>query len=252
MFSLASGHTVTATASGRHKEAASKTLRLKLLSKSPFPRLSWHVLQPQLAALGFGHLQERSEAFATFCERERRNQLLDSPVLGLQPGVPPVEEAGWVRGWAPGQRLVVGLFNSAGSRGTDVHMMSGSFMRPEAAHSRTIQPGLWHWRSAFAWEWNSSVEDHINVLELRAALNGLRWRLRSKKAVGCLCLSLTDSAVTAAVAAKHRSSSRAIQRVLRKWSALVLASSTRQGVGFVRSDLNPADAGSRRGQGGGR
>ena len=252
LFSLAGGHTVTATASGRHKEAASKTLRLKLLSKSPFPRLSWHVLQQQLSALGFGHLQDAAVAFATFCERERRNQLLDSPILGLQPDMPPVEEEGWVRGWAPGQRLVVGLFNSAGSRGTDVHMMSGSFMRPEAAHSRTIQPALWHWRSAFTWEWNLDVEDHINVLELRAALNGLRWRLRSRKAVGCLCLSLTDSAVTAAVVAKHRSSSRAIQRILRKWSALVLASSTRQGVGFVRSDLNPADAGSRKGQGFGR
>ena len=44
----------------------------------------------------------------------------------------------------------------------------------EAAHARTLQPAFWHWRSAFTWSWDQTAHDHINVLELRAALNGLR------------------------------------------------------------------------------
>ena len=53
LFSLAAGHTVTATAPGRYKEMASKALRLRLLSKAPFPRLTWQSLQVQLDELGF-------------------------------------------------------------------------------------------------------------------------------------------------------------------------------------------------------
>ena len=119
---------------------ASKALRLKILEKAPPPSLTRQGLQLPLAELGFGRDQTADKTCHAFCDRERRNQNLDSPALGLVDGLPPPDTLGLARGWSPGQRLVLDLISSTGARGTDVHVMSGTFMRPEAAHAMTLQP----------------------------------------------------------------------------------------------------------------
>jgi len=254
IFSLTTDHTVTATTSSQHKDAKSKILRLRLLAISPMPRLLWFALVASLDQLDFvGRLSEEMLCieFAKFCVRERKNSELQAPVLDLI--TEEEEEAPRnVRGWAPGQRLVLNLSNMCGTRGSDVHMMSGVLSRPEARHKQTITPRLWNWHVAFSWHWSkpmlddgSALEEHINILEGRALLNGLRWRCRARASIGCQHLYLTDSFVVAAVFTKCRSSSKALHRVVRRWSVLALASSTRPRVAYVRSDLNPADAGSR-------
>ena len=83
--------------------------------------------------------------------------------------------------------------------------------------------------------------------EARATLNAIRWRLRSRKGIGKKHLHLVDSQVVQAVVTKRRSSSKVLNRICRKNCALELASHTHLLLGFVRSDLNPADAPTRDG-----
>jgi hypothetical protein len=58
-------------------------------------------------------------------------------------------------------------------------------------------------------------------------------------------LLLTDNAASAGVLARGRSGSQAMQPVARKIGAVHLAGRMRTATGFVRSDWNPADRGSR-------
>eukprot|EP00959_Pyramimonas_sp_CCMP1952_P209697 4387470-Pyramimonas_sp.AAC.1 len=52
---------------------------------------------------------------------------------------------------------------------------------------------------------------------MRAYLSALRWRLRAEKNFQTKFLHLLDSQVSNAVLAKHRSGSRQLNRIARKW-----------------------------------
>jgi len=124
-----------------------------------------------------------------------------------------------------------------------------------------METRLWKWRLAYKWHWQmlgglpskgnkeetgrEFKEEHINVLELRALVHGVRWSLRSYKSIGTTCLRGTDSRVVQGVVSKYRSSSKQLHRILKRLAVMELASSTSWMTAFVRSDLNVADAGSR-------
>ena len=110
---------------------------------------------------------------------------------------------------------------------------------------QTVRSSWWHWRAVICAPWHGAHQ-HINVLETQAALLDLLRRTRKASALGSRYLVLLDSYVALGVLCKRRSSSRNIQRVLRRFDALELASSVRPFFAYVRSSLNPADRPSRR------
>ena len=89
------------------------------------------------------------------------------------------------------------------------------------------------------------MEEHINVLELRALVHTVEWRLRRKNFNGTRFLHLADSQVTLAVAVKGRSSSHKMNRLLRRLGAMCTAAGLYPVLAWIESHLNPADAPSR-------
>jgi len=99
------------------------------------------------------------------------------------------------------------------------------------------------WRTIISTPWTGP--EHINVLELRAALLAVHWVLSYPSAIGRRVYLLLDSTVAFFSLWKGRSSSPALLLVLRKISALLLANGLSLLPGWVPSAVNPADAPSR-------
>ena len=87
---------------------------------------------------------------------------------------------------------------------------------------------------------------HINVLEAIAVLVEINRRARSTANFHTTYLHLVDSQVALGVFTKERSSSRMLQRFLRKANASCLAANLLPVFAHVRSKPNPADMPSRR------
>ena len=90
-------------------------------------------------------------------------------------------------------------------------------------------------------------QEHINKLELRAVLTSIRWRIFKQRIKKTRFLHLVDSLVSLHILKKGRSSSRSLQRIIKKINALLLLSHTLVLLGYVDTASNPADAPSRRG-----
>jgi len=99
------------------------------------------------------------------------------------------------------------------------------------------------WRTIVSAPWFG--EEHINVLELRAALLAVHWVLSYPSSLCSRVFLLLDSTVAFFSLWKGRSSSPALLLVLRKISALQLAGGLSLLPGWVPSAVNPADAPSR-------
>jgi hypothetical protein len=100
------------------------------------------------------------------------------------------------------------------------------------------------WRTLLSHAWRD--EEHINSLELRAALLAVHWVLsRGPRALGRRVYLLLDSAVAFFTLWKGRSSSPRLLLVLRKINALLLAGGLTLLPGWLPSAVNPADAPSR-------
>ena len=95
---------------------------------------------------------------------------------------------------------------------------------------------------AYCWKRSGS---HINELESQAILMELRARSRKVANFSTLYLHLVDSQVALGIFTKKRTSSRLLQRVIRRANALCLAAHLYPVLVYVRSELNPADAPSR-------
>ena len=102
----------------------------------------------------------------------------------------------------------------------------------------------WRWKVAFAMRWQLDKE-HINILELRAALATLRWRTRQRRFQGMRVIHLIDSAVVIGVLTKRRSSNALLRHLVARANAIELASGTHVMYAFTRSTHNPADKPSR-------
>jgi hypothetical protein len=97
----------------------------------------------------------------------------------------------------------------------------------------TIIQHRWHWRG-----------EHINALEMRAALLGLLW-LVSCRQVQCRVRLLLDSSVCVGAFKKGRTSAPTILRILSTVAALCLGAGLVLVPSHVPSEFNPADAPSR-------
>ena len=87
--------------------------------------------------------------------------------------------------------------------------------------------------------------EHINALELRAALLAVHWTLSFPSALGRRVYLLLDSTVALFSLWKGRSSSPTLLLILRGISALLLAGGISLLCGWLPSAFNPADAPSR-------
>ena len=101
----------------------------------------------------------------------------------------------------------------------------------------------WQWQTVQRYPWRDA--QHINLLEVRAALNYLRIRARHLDSWHSRMLFVADSQVVASVVAKGRSSSLRLNMLLRRFAAIQLCTNTRVFIGWCRSEAIPADAPSR-------
>ena len=81
-----------------------------------------------------------------------------------------------------------------------------------------MDPARWSWSVAHSYPFRT--REHINILELRAILHTLEWRARTSTFHSCRFLHLSDSQVCLAVLVKGRSSSRKVNRLLRRICSL--------------------------------
>lgn len=140
-------------------------------------------------------------------------------------------------------RLVSVFVRRQEFRGSDVRLDVGSLYRPDSFPRGAVDPGRWQWHVCQSYAFNT--EEHINILELRALIICLEWRLRNSKFNRCRALHLTDSQIALCVAVKGRSSSKALNRLLRRYAALQVAAGIYPILGWLESEANPADEPSR-------
>ena len=91
------------------------------------------------------------------------------------------------------------------------------------------------------WKW----EEHINMLEFRAAHTALRWVLRHALPGGVRVSLWSDSSVVVSVLRKGRSCSTPLNRLMRSLAADLLLAGVSIDADWIPSALNPADAPSR-------
>ena len=125
-------------------------------------------------------------------------------------------------------------------RGTDVRLWLSNLENQELPYPAK----RWFWKEVMAYAWKRP--DHINVLEVNACVTMQKRRSRDLSKHGTRYLSIVDSMVTRGAVAKGRSSSRAINHLLRKSAALNLAADMYPVAVWTISDWNFADAASRR------
>ena len=129
-------------------------------------------------------------------------------------------------------------------RGSDVRLDIGSLYRPDSVPRGSVQPGRWIWHVGTSYPFQQ--EEHINVLELRTIVHSFEWRARKANYGDLRSLHLSDSQVSLAVATKGRSSSRALNRLLRRFCSLQIATGVHPLLSWIESEDNPADEPSRR------
>ena len=141
------------------------------------------------------------------------------------------------------EQLVMHFCRHAERGGTDVRLDLGVPFRARAWPRAGINSSLFHWSVVHGYSWKHSA--HINVLELQAVVNSLKWRLRKVGGGNCRILHLIDNQAVCGIIAKGRTSSSRLKPGLRKLNALVLASGVVMAVGYVATDSNPSDIPSR-------
>eukprot|EP00438_Fugacium_kawagutii_P021772 Skav214889 [mRNA] locus=scaffold1749:153337:159325:+ [translate_table: standard] len=143
------------------------------------------------------------------------------------------------------QVLVNKLTNMVSIKGEDLLLSSSTEETLKYHRLRaSIPSNLWRWRIVSGWRWRGDRE-HINVLELRAVLCALRWRILKGHAQGQKLVHLTDSLVCLHTLTRGRTSSKKLRRTLSRINALLLLSNNVGVWTYVHTSLNPADAPSR-------
>ena len=142
--------------------------------------------------------------------------------------------------------LVAKLLNLVSLKGEDIMVQASTEETLRYHRLRASLPAsLWKWKTIMGWHWHGSAE-HINVLELRAVLTSLRWRIVKKHAIRSKFVHMIDSLVCLHSLSRGRSSSRKLRRTMSRVNALLLASGSHAVWAYVHTGDNPADRPSRR------
>ena len=144
------------------------------------------------------------------------------------------------------QRLVEKLLNLVSLKGEDIMIQAQSEETLRYHRLRASLPAaLWKWKTITGWRWQGTPE-HINVLEMRAVLTTLKWRIMKQRAFRTKFIHMIDSLVCLHSLSRGRSSSRKMRRTLCRIDALLLASGNHGVWAYVHTSQNPADRPSRR------
>lgn len=136
---------------------------------------------------------------------------------------------------------LLALVREASIRGADVRLLMSV---NEESHEWPYPAYRWYWQEKLSYPWKQ--EDHINELELQAFIVMVRRRVRKASRHRSRYLHIVDSAVTRAAVAKGRSTSRRLNRLLRKVAAMTLAADVYPLTAWTISRWNFADLASRR------
>lgn len=143
------------------------------------------------------------------------------------------------------QILVNKLTNYVSIKGEDLLLTSSTEENLKYHRLRASLPSnLWKWRIVTGWQWKGQRE-HINVLEMRAVLCALRWRILKGRARGQKIVHLVDSLVCLHSLTRGRTSSKKLRRTLARINSLLLLPNNVGVWAYVHTSLNPADAPSR-------
>ena len=129
-------------------------------------------------------------------------------------------------------------------RGTDLRLVAVLTDEAETQHEFPYPAQRWDWRTVMSFPW--AQEAHINELEMCAILATTKHRGRSTAKFHQRWFHIVDSMVSRGVLAKGRSSSRRLNRVMRKNTASLLAQNSYQVPMWTISRWNFADDASRR------
>ena len=158
---------------------------------------------------------------------------------------PPMKTSRQVKGKGAASVLVEKLTSLVSLKGEDLLLQASTEDVVKYHRLRASIPAkLWKWRTAAAWKWTGGKE-HINVLEMRAVLCALRWRLEKQHHVAIKMVHLVDSQVCLHALSRGRSSSRKLRRTLSRINSLLLATGSQVLWTYVHTKQNPADAPSR-------
>ena len=148
--------------------------------------------------------------------------------------------------FSPSDKLVAKLSGLVSMKGEDLLLQSSTEVPVRYHRLRSSLPArLWRWRAVAGWGWKGEPE-HINVLEARAVLTAVRWRVSQRKQKDLRCIHLVDSLVVLHALTRGRTSSKKMRRTVMRISAYLLASGLQPLWAYVDTKQNPADAPSRR------
>ena len=101
--------------------------------------------------------------------------------------------------------LVQKLFGLVSLKGEDLLLQHHTDVPVRYHRLRMSLPArLWRWKTVSGWKWSDRSE-HINVLELRAALTTIKWRAERLKQLDIRCVHLLDSLVVLHALSRGRS-----------------------------------------------
>ena len=135
------------------------------------------------------------------------------------------------------------LLSKTNHTGSDVRVTTGEVLNPKAVVRQSIEAKWWDWRNLFCFKWKQS--EHINILELRIILQGLRYYITHLHVSHRRIFHVTDSYICMSVISKGRTGSKQLARVLKKVNALLLGFGIQFIVAHVESSENPTDDASR-------
>ena len=142
------------------------------------------------------------------------------------------------------RRLFTGAeFRSADSCLVDRVDLSDEDAAPPADPALAAAIATWPWQVRAAYDMNA---DHINAQELRSLLSLITRLCRSSANFKQRLVALLDNLAACGTAAEGRSSSRRMNRLLRRLGAFMLAADIYFAPRYIPSAVNPADPSPRR------
>ena len=149
--------------------------------------------------------------------------------------------------FSPSAVLVQKLSSLTTVKGEDLLLQNKTELPVKFHRLRNSIPSkLWRWRTVAGWQWTGDSE-RINVLELRAVLTTIKWRVEQLGQMNIRSLHLVDSLVVLHALTRGRSSSRKLRRTLMRIGSILLACGLSPLWSYVDTKENPADRPSRRG-----
>lgn len=164
----------------------------------------------------------------------RSGRLLPSPRSLLDPNEALSDE----------QLLTYLITRNVSHRGTDVKLDHGVPFSASDFCRRSIDPTHWEWKVVLSYKWKQP-NAHITQLETVAVLDLMRKLSRTSANFQKKSLLLVDNASVVGILTKGRTSACSLRQPLRRLAAILVATSTRLVVAWVKSEWNPADGPSR-------